>query len=92
MFWHQELSLLLMVYVDDFKMGGPKASLAKGWGLIRQGLDVDDPAPVDRCLSCHHSVCDGKVNGKPVRIMQFKVSSSCSPVFKLTRTFVVSLI
>ena len=45
MFWHQELSLLLMVYVDDFEMAGPKAGLVKGWKLIREGLDVDDPAP-----------------------------------------------
>ena len=85
MFWHQDLSLLLMVYVDDFKMAGPKASLVKGWKLIREGLDVDDPAPVDRCLGCHHSVCDGQVNGKPVRIMQFKVESfmkSCVQAYK----------
>ena len=85
MCWHQELSLLLMVYVDDFKMAGPKAALAKGWTLIRQGLDVDDPALVDRCLGCHHSVCDGKVNGKSVRMMQFKVESfmrSCVQAYK----------
>ena len=31
MFWHDGLKLLLMVYVDDFKMSGPKANLAKGW-------------------------------------------------------------
>ena len=74
-----------MVYVDDFKMAGPKAALVKGWKLIREGLDVDAPAPVDRCLGCHHSVCDGKVNGKPVRIMQFKVESfmqSCVQAYK----------
>ncbi len=33
MFWHQELSLLLMVYVDDFKMGGSES-------VVGQGLDA----------------------------------------------------
>ena len=30
MFWHRELSVLLMVYVDDLKIAGPKAFLVKG--------------------------------------------------------------
>eukprot|EP00975_Prorocentrum_lima_P029499 6192974-Prorocentrum_lima.AAC.1 len=30
-----ELTLFLVVYVDDFKLAGPKANLAKGWKLIR---------------------------------------------------------
>ena len=53
MFWHEELKLLLMVYVDDFKMSGPKENLEKGWKMIRSGLDSDDPDLVDRCLGCH---------------------------------------
>ena len=73
MFWHEELKLLLMVYVDDFKMSGPKENLEKGWKMIRSGLDTDDPAPVDRCLGCHHREATGTVNGKPVKIMQYVV-------------------
>ena len=75
MFWHPTLKLLLMVYVGDFKMSGPTASLAKGWKIIREGLLLEDPTPVDRCLGCHHHETTGTVNGKPVKIMQFNVES-----------------
>ena len=29
-FWHEELRLFLVVYVDDFKLAGPSANLKKG--------------------------------------------------------------
>ena len=41
---------MLVVYVDDFKLAGPKENLAKGWALIRQGLDVDDQLPLTGAL------------------------------------------
>ena len=33
-YWHPRLKLLLVVYVDDFKMGGCAKNLAEGWKLI----------------------------------------------------------
>ena len=36
-YWHAELELYLVVYVDDFKLSGPQANLEKGWKLIREG-------------------------------------------------------
>merc|ERR1712078_98254 len=54
-------------------MCGPKAALKEGWKRIREGLDTDDPGPVDRCLGAHHHQLQGVVNGKPVSIMQYKV-------------------
>ena len=33
-FRHPQLDLLLTVYVDDFKLGGPAGNLEKGWKLI----------------------------------------------------------
>ena len=42
-YWHPELKLLLMVYVDDFKMAGPSANFAKGWSMIRQKIKIDEP-------------------------------------------------
>ena len=37
-FWHPRYDLLLVVYVDDFKMAGPKANLEKAWELFRKDL------------------------------------------------------
>ena len=57
-FWHPVLKLLLAVYVDDFKMSGPKDSLTKGWKLIRDGIKTDDPALVGKDLGCYHRISE----------------------------------
>ena len=44
---HAKLNLLLVVYVDDFKLAGPSANLKKGWDLIGQGLSIEDPQAID---------------------------------------------
>ena len=53
-FYHPTLKLLLAVYVDDFKMAGPKENLAKGWELIGSRIDMDTPTPIGRYLGCEH--------------------------------------
>ena len=39
------MRLLLAVYVDDFKMAGPKDNLAKGWELRGSMIDMDTLSP-----------------------------------------------
>ena len=53
-FYHAELDLLLVVYVDDFKMAGPEANLAEGWKRISSVIDMDPPRPFGRYFGCHH--------------------------------------
>ena len=55
-FFHPELKLLLVVYVDDFKMSGPKENMPKGWDLIASKIDMDKPGEVNRYLGCDHKV------------------------------------
>ena len=55
-FYHGGLRLLLVVYVDDFKMAGPTANLAKGWELIRKKITTDEPAPAGKYLGCNHKI------------------------------------
>ena len=38
-FVHKTLHAFLTVYVDDFKMSGPKKNLAIGWELISENID-----------------------------------------------------
>ena len=61
LYWHPRLKLLLMVYVDDFKLSGPKANMAEGWTLLRKGIDTEEPTPVGRCLGCNHITYQEKV-------------------------------
>ena len=57
-YWHVELKLLLMVYVDDLKMAGTSANFTKAWSLIRQKNKTDEPHAVTKCLGCEHLVRD----------------------------------
>ena len=72
-YWHPELKLLLMVYVDDFKMAGPSANFAKGWSLIRQKIKTDEPHAVTKCLGCEHLVRDTNVGGVSVKQMEYNM-------------------
>jgi hypothetical protein len=63
---HPVLHLFLVVYVDDFKMAGPKGNLAKGWKLIRQHVKTDDPVLLDKYLGCEHEA----LRGAPSRVVR----------------------
>ena len=54
MFWNAELQLMLMVYVDDFKLAGPKENLSKGWDIIRKAVDMEEPQKLGHLLGCTH--------------------------------------
>ena len=51
-YFHAELQLMLSIYVDDFKLSGPKANLAKGWALLEEVIDLDEPGPAGLYLGC----------------------------------------
>ena len=91
-FYHPKLRLSLIVYVDDFKMAGPKGNLKEGWKLIRSRIAMDDPTPLGRFLGCEHRTAEGKLGSteaKPspsgkVRIMEYDMSEfmkSCCEVY-----------
>ena len=42
-YFHDQLKLFLVLYVDDFKLAGPKANLAEGWKIITSGLHMQPP-------------------------------------------------
>ena len=56
MFWHERLRLLLAVYVDDFKLAGPRENHDEGWKLIGEHIEMDPPEDVGRYLGCEHIV------------------------------------
>ena len=51
---HKELRILLVVYVDDFKMSGPKVNLKSGWDLINRYISIEPPTPLGVFLGCGH--------------------------------------
>ena len=52
--FHPQLKLLLVVYVDNFKMSGPKEPMTKGWELVGSKIDMDVPTDIGRYLGCDH--------------------------------------
>ena len=55
---HKDLKLVLLVYVDDFKMSGSKENMQAGWELIRTKIKMDDPTPIGKFLGGGHAKID----------------------------------
>lgn len=66
MYYHKKRKLLLVVYVDDFKLAGPKAELPWAWKELSKSIQIDPPSPplgdndeelrVHRYLGCGHEM------------------------------------
>ena len=65
--------MYLVVYVDDFKLAGPKRNLKQGWELLQKGLIIEPPTPVGVYLGCGHEVGTITVNGKTARTMTYNM-------------------
>ena len=61
------------MYVDDFKLSGPKENLSKGWSLIRKGIDVEPPVPIGVYLGCSHEEGTMKVGNIVARTMTYNM-------------------
>ena len=53
-FYHPSLKLLLVVYVDDFKMAGPTKNMSEGWKRIGEAIEMDPAEPLGRYFGCEH--------------------------------------
>ena len=54
------------------KMAGPKENLAKGWALIREQIDMEDPATPTLHLGCEQATHDITMpSGAKVRMMVY---------------------
>ena len=48
-----ELTLLLIMYVDDFKLAGPEQNLDAGWALLRTNVNIGPEGPLAMYLACN---------------------------------------
>ena len=66
-----------MVYVDDFKLAGPKEKLPLCWKLLGEGssaLKIEPPKPIKLFLGCQHEVGTAELpNGTKVRTMTWNI-------------------
>ena len=45
---HEDLKLVLVVYVDDFKLSGPKENMGKGFELLRTLLNIEKESEITK--------------------------------------------
>ena len=53
-YWHKAMKMLLVVYVDDFRMSGPEGNFPKAWETIRRHIKTSDPQKSGKFLGCDH--------------------------------------
>ena len=58
-YYHSNKKLLLVVYVDDFKMSGPPDAVAWGWKELARHIEMDPPTPEFPCTV--HDAGHGKI-------------------------------
>ena len=79
--------MFLVVYVDDFKLSGPTANVAKGWSLIRSGIRTEEPTELGLYLGCKHEQSEKVLpdSGIRVRVMEYNMEDflrSCVERYK----------
>ena len=55
-FFHREMKLMLVIYVDDFKLAGPAENVPKGWELLAKRIKLEEPRELGRYLGCLHTM------------------------------------
>ena len=74
MYFHDELKLLLVIYVDDLKLAGPSENLAKGWEMLRTVLRIEPKTDLGLYLGCVLSQGETQLhNGKKVKTITYSM-------------------
>ena len=91
--FNKELTLKLMVYVDDFKLAGPEANMAEGWRLIQKAVDMETPQPIGHFLGCtHEEFTETLKDGTQIRGIKYNAESFLREVFRPIRSVQVKII
>ena len=64
LYFHPDLKLLLVIYVDDLKMAGPTVNLPKGRNMLRQELRLEEETPLGLYLGCRISKGEATLHDK----------------------------
>ena len=76
LYFHPEMRLLLVIYVDDLKMAGPTAQLPKGWEMLRKELRLEEETPLGLYLGCRISKGEAILHDKtPVRTVTYDMET-----------------
>jgi len=70
-YWHPEHRLMLIIYVDDMLLSGPKNHMAEAWSKLGENIKLavppGDKEDVYTFLGCTHTLREREVNNKKIR-------------------------
>jgi hypothetical protein len=68
-YWHRKFECVLVLYVDDFRISGPKDKLKQAWASIRKHIKTGEPEPSGKFLGCNHILSQSTIpaGGDPWR-------------------------
>ena len=76
LYFHPEMRLLLVIYVDDLKMAGPTAQLPKAWAMLRKELRLEEETPLGLYLGCRISKGEAVLHRKtPVQTVTYDMET-----------------
>ena len=76
LYFHPEMKLLLVIYVDDLKMAGPTEQLPKGWSMLRKELRLEEETQLGLYLGCRISKGEAVLPDKtPVRTVTYDMET-----------------
>ena len=73
-YYHDELKVLLAIYVDDFKMAGTEEACAAAWKMLREGeggILMDEPTPISSYLGCTHKIHEITKDGVTITAIEY---------------------
>ena len=74
MLLHGKLKLFAMIYVDDFKLAGPKENLKQGWEMVCNAVDIGKSEAAGLFLGCVHEPFKRTLpNGVTVRGFEYNM-------------------
>ena len=75
-YYHKEMKLLLVVYVDDLKMAGPESSMKQGWTMLLSKLDLEPETDLGLYLGCQLARGETKLkDGTKVSTIRYDMES-----------------
>ena len=73
-YYNRDRGIILMTYVDDFKMSGPCKHVKAAWVELQKHINMEEPKPIDKYLGCNHNCYETYFNGNKVNVMEYDVS------------------
>lgn len=82
-FFHRKLQLMLVVYVDGFKLAGPKKHVKEGWELLRKHIKIEPETDLGLYLGCNQSMRKKTLpNGTKARVVSYDMEKHLEQSFE----------